>query len=399
MQLNASRIKVLQALDDIINAMKEEAEKQLLKVSEHGFFNHHHHQYKHLFKHLIVHTERDVGVTALLQEKTYQNQDGKFSYGYASSAGKRSSMEDFFETRIDGVNGEIVGLFGVFDGHGGAAAAEYLKRHLFSNLIAHPSFISDTKSAIADAYNHTDSELLKSENNHTTDAGSTASTAILVRDRLLVANVGDSRAVICRAGTAFAVSRDHKPDQSDERERIENAGGFVMWAGTWRVGGVLAVSRSFGDRLLKEYVIADPEIQEEKIDDSLEFLILASDGLWDVFSNEEAVAVVKEVEEPEESTKKLVGEAIKRGSSDNITCVVVRFLESKTGNTKASNMSSSDASSSQEATKGETAVNSDTEHKISANETNQDQTADKNDSDTKSQPKKPIKTRPLNTGT
>ncbi|XP_013706148.1 probable protein phosphatase 2C 71 [Brassica napus] len=298
------------------------------------------------------------------------SQNEKFSYGYASSAGKRSSMEDFFETRIDGIDGEIVGLFGVFDGHGGAAAAEYLKRHLFSNLITHPNFISDTKSAIADAYNHTDSELLKSENNHTIDAGSTASTAILVRDRLLVANVGDSRAVICRAGTAFAVSRDHKPDQSDERERIENAGGFVMWAGTWRVGGVLAVSRSFGDRLLKEYVIADPEIQEEKIDDSLEFLILASDGLWDVFSNEEAVEVVKEVEDPEESTKKLVGEAIKRGSADNITCVVVRFLESKNAHTKA------DASSTQEiATNGQTVVTSDAEHNVSANETNQDHTA------------------------
>ncbi|KAJ4900531.1 putative protein phosphatase 2C 71 [Raphanus sativus] len=313
------------------------------------------------------------------------SQNEKFSYGYASSAGKRSSMEDFFETRIDGVNGEIVGLFGVFDGHGGAAAAEYLKRHLFSNLITHPNFISDTKSAIADAYNHTDTELLKSENNnHTIDAGSTASTAILVGDRLLVANVGDSRAVICRAGTAFAVSRDHKPDQSDERERIENAGGFVMWAGTWRVGGVLAVSRSFGDRLLKQYVIADPEIQEEKIDDSLEFLILASDGLWDVFSNEEAVAVVKEVEDPEESTKKLVGEAIKRGSADNITCVVVRFLESKTANKKSSHIPSADASSSQEATNGhQTVVTSDAEHKISANETNQDHTAVRNGSDHK----------------
>ncbi|CAF2015202.1 unnamed protein product [Brassica napus] len=308
--------------------------------------------------------------TAMLLRMSRKPENEKFSYGYASSAGKRSSMEDFFETRIDGIDGEIVGLFGVFDGHGGAAAAEYLKRHLFSNLITHPNFISDTKSAIADAYNHTDSELLKSENNHTIDAGSTASTAILVRDRLLVANVGDSRAVICRAGTAFAVSRDHKPDQSDERERIENAGGFVMWAGTWRVGGVLAVSRSFGDRLLKEYVIADPEIQEEKIDDSLEFLILASDGLWDVFSNEEAVEVVKEVEDPEESTKKLVGEAIKRGSADNITCVVVRFLESKNAHTKA------DASSTQEiATNGQTVVTSDAEHNVSANETNQDHTA------------------------
>jgi hypothetical protein len=44
------------------------------------------------------------------------SQDGKFGYGYASSPGKRSSMEDFYETRIDGVNGEMVGLFGVFDG-------------------------------------------------------------------------------------------------------------------------------------------------------------------------------------------------------------------------------------------------------------------------------------------
>lgn len=85
---------------------------------------------------------------------------------------------------------------------------------------------------------------------------------------------------------------------------------------------------------------------------------------------QEAVEVVKEVEDPEESTKKLVGEAIKRGSADNITCVVVRFLESKNANTKA------DASSSQEiATNGQTVVTSDAEHNVSANETNQDHTA------------------------
>ncbi|XP_073288079.1 probable protein phosphatase 2C 59 [Primulina huaijiensis] len=257
------------------------------------------------------------------------SQNEKFSYGYASAPGKRSSMEDFYETRIDGVDGEIVGLFGVFDGHGGARAAEYVKKNLFSNLIGHPTFISDTKSAIADAYRHTDSELLKSENNQNRDAGSTASTAILVGDRLLVANVGDSRAVVCRAGNAIAVSRDHKPDQTDERRRIEDAGGFVMWAGTWRVGGVLAVSRAFGDRLLKQYVVADPEIQEEKVDDTLEFLILASDGLWDVVTNEEAVSMTKPIQEPEEAAKRLMQEAYQRGSADNITIVVVRFLTNK----------------------------------------------------------------------
>lgn len=262
------------------------------------------------------------------------SQNGKFSYGYASSPGKRSSMEDFYETRIDGVEGEVVGLFGVFDGHGGARAAEYVKHDLFSNLIRHPKFISDTKSAIADAYSHTDSEFLKSENNQHKDAGSTASTAILVGDRLLVANVGDSRAVICRGGTAIAVSRDHKPDQTDERQRIEDAGGFVMWAGTWRVGGVLAVSRAFGDRLLKQYVVADPEIQEVKVDGSLEFLILASDGLWDVVTNEEAVSMVKPIQDPEEAAKRLMQEAYQRGSADNITIVVVRFLGNQEGSSR-----------------------------------------------------------------
>ncbi|XP_062184074.1 probable protein phosphatase 2C 45 isoform X1 [Phragmites australis] len=253
------------------------------------------------------------------------SQNGKFSYGYASSPGKRASMEDFYETKIDCVDGQIVGLFGVFDGHGGAKVAEYVKENLFSNLLRHPKFTSDTKVAIDDAYKSTDSEFLESDSTQN-QCGSTASTAVLVGDRLFVANVGDSRAIICRGGNAIAVSKDHKPDQTDERQRIEEAGGFVMWAGTWRVGGVLAVSRAFGDKLLKQYVVVDPEIREEVVDNTLEFLILASDGLWDVVSNEEAVAMTRSIQDPEEAAKKLLQEAYKRESSDNITCVVVRFL-------------------------------------------------------------------------
>uniref|UniRef100_A0A0D6QVG3 protein-serine/threonine phosphatase n=1 Tax=Araucaria cunninghamii TaxID=56994 RepID=A0A0D6QVG3_ARACU len=257
------------------------------------------------------------------------SEDLKFSYGYASSPGKRSTMEDFFDTQICGVDGQLVGLFGVFDGHGGARAAEYVKQNLFLNLKNHPKFISDTKLAVADAYKQTDSDFLKAENNQNRDAGSTASTAVLVGNRLLVANVGDSRAVLCRSGEAVALSRDHKPNQIDERQRIEDAGGFVMWAGTWRVGGVLAVSRAFGDRLLKQYVVAEPEIKEEVVDDGVQFLILASDGLWDVVSNEEAVAMVQFIDDPEYAAKKLTEAAYRKGSADNITCVVVRFHHHK----------------------------------------------------------------------
>ncbi|EMS53310.1 putative protein phosphatase 2C 45 [Triticum urartu] len=209
----------------------------------------------------------------------------------------------------------------IFIGHGGAKVAEYVKHNLFSHLLRHPKFMSDTKVAIDDSYKSTDSEFLESDSTQN-QCGSTASTAVLVGDRLFVANVGDSRAIICRAGNAVPVSKDHKPDQTDERQRIEEAGGFVMWAGTWRVGGVLAVSRAFGDKLLKQYVVVDPEIREEIVDESLEFLILASDGLWDVVSNEEAVDMTRSIQDPEEAAKRLLQEAYKRESSDNITCVV-----------------------------------------------------------------------------
>ncbi len=89
-----------------------------------------------------------------------------------------------------------------------------------------------------------------------------------------------------RSPAAIAVSIDHKPNNNDERERIENAGGVVVWAGTWRVGGVLAVSRAFGDKPLKKYVISSPYVREEHLAHEDEFLILASDGVWDVLTNE-----------------------------------------------------------------------------------------------------------------
>ena len=85
----------------------------------------------------------------------------------------------------------------------------------------------------------------------------TLSTALLCR----AAAGPDRHALPCLA--AVPLSEDHKPNRIDERQRIESAGGVVVWAGTWRVGGVLAVSRAFGDRLLKRYVVAMPDITEQ----------------------------------------------------------------------------------------------------------------------------------------
>ncbi|KAL2950418.1 hypothetical protein AAZX31_20G226400 [Glycine max] len=228
-------------------------------------------------------------------------------YGYSSFKGKRSSMEDFFETKISEADGQTVAFFGVFDGHGGSRTAEYLKSNLFKNLSSHPDFIKDTKTAIVEAFKQTDVDYLNEEKGHQRDAGSTASTAVLLGDRIVVANVGvipewlhvelaqvDAMSVMC----IVPLSIDHKPDRSNERQRIEQAGGFIIWTGTWRVGGVLAVSRAFGNKLLKPYVVADPEIQEEEID-GVDFIIIASGGLWNVILNKEAVSLVQNITDAE----------------------------------------------------------------------------------------------------
>lgn len=256
------------------------------------------------------------------------SEDGTFSFGFSQLRGKRLYMEDYQDARIGKMGDQVFGLFGVFDGHGGSRAAEFVKEHLFKNLTDHPAFATDIKQAIRETFKRTDDDYLSTDSGENRDAGSTASTAILLGKRLLVANVGDSRTVVCRKGTATALSKDHKPNRVDEKERIEQAGGSVMWAGTWRVGGVLAVSRAFGDKLLKRYVVAEPEIEEYEVTSEDEFLVLASDGLWDVVKDQDAIDMVQQTLDAEEAAKFLTQEAYRRGSADNITCLVVRFLHS-----------------------------------------------------------------------
>ncbi|GJX38315.1 probable protein phosphatase 2C 11 [Tanacetum coccineum] len=112
-------------------------------------------------------------------------------------------MEDYFETTISEVDGQMVAFFGVFDGHGGSRTAEYLKNNLFKNLSGHPGFIKDTKNAIVEAFSQTYADYLSGENPQQRDAGSTASTAVMFGDRILVANVGDSRVVASRDGSGW----------------------------------------------------------------------------------------------------------------------------------------------------------------------------------------------------
>eukprot|EP00262_Sarcandra_glabra_P017668 TRINITY_DN6134_c0_g1_i1.p1 TRINITY_DN6134_c0_g1~~TRINITY_DN6134_c0_g1_i1.p1 ORF type:complete len:295 (-),score=52.71 TRINITY_DN6134_c0_g1_i1:103-987(-) len=250
----------------------------------------------------------------------------RITYGFSMVKGKANHpMEDYHVAKFVRVDGRELGLFAIYDGHLGDNVPAYLQKHLFSNILEEGEFWADPSRSIPRAYERTDQEILS----HSPDlgrGGSTAVTAILINgQKLWIANVGDSRAVLAKGGEVIQMTTDHEPNT--ERGSIETRGGFVsnMPGDVPRVNGQLAVSRAFGDKSLKSHLRSDPDVRHADISLDTDLLILASDGIWKVMSNEEAVDLAKKIKDPRTAAKKLTTEALNRDSTDDISCVVVRF--------------------------------------------------------------------------
>ncbi|KAG8372172.1 hypothetical protein BUALT_Bualt12G0038800 [Buddleja alternifolia] len=265
------------------------------------------------------------------------------SWGSFSTCGRRETMEDTHFIIPHFSNENDIHLFGVLDGHRGAAAAEFsagalpgflqtlvsMSRRDPTNRFVNPSqalFETFVKTDVAfrDELNlRRKSKGVIQKDSH---PGCTAATALIVKDKLFVANAGDCRTIICRAGNAYALSKDHVASCLEERERVMSTGGEVKWqVDTWRIGpAALQVTRSIGDDDLKPFVTAEPEITETQLSGEDEYIVMASDGLWDVVSNSDVVSIIKDtVKEPGMCSKRLATEAAARGSKDNITVIVV----------------------------------------------------------------------------
>ncbi|XP_052141802.1 uncharacterized protein LOC127761534 [Oryza glaberrima] len=230
----------------------------------------------------------------------------KFIVGYSSLNGRDPYMEDRFNLRLTTVNGRTICLCGVFDCHGGPFAANYLKKNLLDNIgrggpfaadffkknlldniVKHSELFKDTKLAISQAFLKTDADFLDSlSTNPFREDVSTAAVAVLIDNHLYVANVGDSCAIAVKSGEAIPLT----PNRKEEQIRIE-----------------------------------DEDIQEILVDQDVEFLVLATNGLWDVMRNEDVVSVLKAQKGPESAAMKLTEIALSRGSLDNITCIILQF--------------------------------------------------------------------------
>ncbi|KAK8546390.1 hypothetical protein V6N13_067614 [Hibiscus sabdariffa] len=256
------------------------------------------------------------------------------SWGSFATCGRRESMEDTHFLMPFLCNEKDVHAFGIFDGHRGGAAAEF-------SVQALPEFLKTLGStcspadALVEAFVKTDVAFRDELDSHKKTRrviqkdwhpGCTAAASLIVRNKLFVANAGDCRTILCRRGCPLALSRDHVASCPEERSRVVSAGGEVKWqVDTWRVGrAALQVTRSIGDDDLKPAVTAEPEITETVVSADDEYLVMASDGLWDVVSETEVMTIVRDtVKEPAMCSKRLATEAVERGSKDNVTVIVV----------------------------------------------------------------------------
>lgn len=316
--------------------------------------------------------ERVLSATAS-NRQTVSHAESFLDWGMSGRQGKRKTMEDDFEVIFDKIPDSKLAFLGIYDGHGGNTTAQILAGHCgpCRTMYMLPTEYSSlgyeiiqqghstkpiTHKMLADSFNKVENML----QTHNVPAGSTAVTALIIKKKnkksatLDLAWVGDSRAiVVSKKDTVITATKDHKPNNPSERKRIEAAGGFVTWHGVDRVGGVLAVSRAFGDIELKKAtqgIIATPDTISTRIDSHTKALILACDGVFDVISNEEAAHIVSQAlddfkqplkqypqdigtfEKSEEdgnsdralyAARMLRDAAYKKGSTDNISVLVV----------------------------------------------------------------------------
>lgn len=245
----------------------------------------------------------------------------------SSTCGNRGPdrMEDRSIVQSQLANLPNTHLFGVFDGHAGQNCSDFVAKHFAGALFrAWVNADATPESALVHAFEDVDEAFLK-DAPAAEESGCTALTALVVDSTLFVANAGDCRCVLGRTdGSYVDLSRDHVATDPFEKARIEARGGFVSPQG--RVQGRLMVSRAMGDRSVKRFVSSTPEVLTSSISEKDDFIIMASDGLWDVISSHEAVSMLRStVRVPDMAAKRLALKAVELGSDDNISVVVVFF--------------------------------------------------------------------------
>ena len=269
----------------------------------------------------------------------------EFSFMENANFQFEKSMEDKSKSILNFNNNPNELLLELFDGHGGENVSCYLQKN-YAKI--YKKYLYETKNNIVDSFsmsfNHIDEDIKNQPN--VENQGSTGTIIHIIREknnRLFIfnANVGDSRASLISAKKIIRLSQDHRTDDKDERKRVISEGGLIM---NGRVNGELMLTRSFGDFDFKpnkknvKYinseiirfrrgVICEPFVTQIEIDQSIsnQFLFLASDGVWDVISEEEVQQLIKVNNDTKSLSSIIIEKALIKKAWDNLSIFTVKL--------------------------------------------------------------------------
>ncbi|TKY74073.1 phosphatase 2C 57 [Spatholobus suberectus] len=285
-------------------------------------------------------------------------------WGSIALQGLREEMEDDIIVRPDGLQG--FSFAAVFDGHGGFSSVEFLRDELYKEcvealqgglLLVEKDFKA-IKGALQEAFLRADMRLLKrlEMSGEKDESGATATAIFIGDDELLISHIGDSSVVLSRSGKAEVLTSAHRPygnnkTSLEEIKRIREAGG---WISNGRICGDIAVSRAFGDMRFKtkknemlqkgvqegrwsakfisrvqlnnDLIVACPDIYQVALGSDAEFVVLASDGLWDYMTSSEAVSLVRDQLRKhgniQLACEVLAQAALDRRTQDNVSIII-----------------------------------------------------------------------------
>ena len=258
-------------------------------------------------------------------------------------------------------------VFAVFDGHGpeGHLVSQFLVKYFtdfFNNnqeikkcsreIEVFNLFLHANYKVLHHAILLSEEKLKEQKNINSEYSGSTCCMLIQVSQKLICANVGDSRAILISEmikEDIINLSNDHKPNFKKELERIKKYGGVVekclyedgVFDGPYRVWNSskqeypgLAISRSIGDtKATKLGVLAVPEFNLKTIKSNMKYIVIASDGIWEYLTNKNVTEIIKQFYNLDDA-KGAIEELIKKASekwaqegesADDITVIIIFF--------------------------------------------------------------------------
>ena len=245
--------------------------------------------------------------------------------------GHRQYMEDTFI--VDDIvkrNGKNIKILSVFDGHGGKMVSDFCQKEFVNILKKNLLRFPEIDVCLRRTYSEIDARCYAIGMH----CGSTSVTILRRENELWIANCGDSEAMMgYKNGVYKVLTERHKVE--DEKERLQKLGANITYDdGCARINRMLNLARAFGDYHLKKYVVSTPYVRCTKVSTNADYLIIASDGLWDVYDYE---TLDKEIKNLKQNLKnegydikkmtdtisyEITRRAILRGSTDNISVIL-----------------------------------------------------------------------------